>query len=309
MNELDLIAWLRQRLRMRPDVIAGPGDDCAILNTSDCALLAATTDSLLEGKHFTASDDPRAVGYKTVAVSLSDLAAMGCSPRWALAGLGLRRGAGEDWVKGFAEGLIGCAEEYGLSLVGGDFTSSDAPTSITLTALGAPFPGGPIYRSGAQAGDLLIVTGSLGGSLSGRHLGFIPRLQESEFLCKNYGGHLHAMIDLSDGLALDLRRVCAESGVGAQVEADSIPVSKEAQELATTDNLSPLAHALSDGEDFELLCALAPESWESLAASWPFTAKLTKLGFFTPASDGLLLVKSSGETCPLPEGGFIHDLS
>ena len=178
--ESELIAHVRKRLPPHPLLRLGIGDDAAVLRTAEMEDCVLTVDLLTDHVDFELTGaDPRRVGRKALAVNLSDLAAMGCGPRWALTGLGLRRGLGEAWVREFVHGLLACAREFGLSLVGGDFCVGNGPTSVTLTALGAPFPGGPIRRRGARPGHVLAVTGALGGSLRGRHLRFTPRLAES----------------------------------------------------------------------------------------------------------------------------------
>ncbi len=304
MNELALVDWLQKRIAGAPDVLLGPGDDCALVDPQGAGALAITTDTLLEGAHFRPDDDPRAVGEKALAASLSDLAAMGCRPRWCVAGVGCRRGAAADWAERFADGVLACAARHGIALVGGDVTLGDGPVSITVTAVGSPFPGGPVRRAGARAGDVLAVTGRLGGSLAGRHLSFTPRLRESEHLCA--AGAVHAMMDLSDGLALDLRRLCRASGVGAVVEAAALPVHDDARTAA--DGRSPALHALTDGEDFELLCAVAADRWTELAAGWPFAeVPFTAVGRCVPVAEGLALMGADGSRTDWPEGGYVHD--
>jgi thiamine-monophosphate kinase len=300
-NELDLIDWLRPRLPMRADVELGAGDDCALVRP-DGGPLAVTVDQLLEGVHFRPEDDPAAVGWKTLAVSLSDLAAMGCAPRWAVTALGMRRGAAEDWPRRFAEGLGMCAREYGVALVGGDYTVGDGPISVSLTAIGSPFNGGPARRDGARAGDVLAVTGALGGSIRGRHLRFAPRLAESRSLCAH--GGVRAMMDLSDGLAADLPRFCRASGVGARVHAATLPVHPDVPQAGQAD--PAYLHAMQDGEDFELLVALAPGRIDALMAGWPHPTPLTVIGECAGAADELVLVDPEGNAGDWPGGGYVH---
>jgi thiamine-monophosphate kinase len=304
MNELTLLAELRKRLAMPESVLLGPGDDGALLDVAEAKVLCAACDTLLEGTHFRPDDDPYAVGRKAVAVNLSDLAAMGCRPLWGLTGFGASRAHDEPWIGRFTDGLLDEAQAAGLVLVGGDVTSGEGPSSVTVTVLGAPFPGGPVRRAGARAGDVLAVTGPLGGSLAGRHLAVEPRLPESEWLCAN--GPPRAMIDLSDGLALDLKRLAGECGLGARIEAGAVPVHEDASRLAHADGRSPLDHALGDGEDFELLAAFAPETFDRLCADWPFGRPLVRIGSLTGPATGLLLVDGEGEH-PWPEGGYVHD--
>lgn len=302
MNELDLIDWLRPRLPSREDVLLGAGDDCALLATAGLESLAVTTDTLLEGTHFRPADEPRRVGWKSIAVSLSDLAGMGCAPRWAVTGLGLRRGAPEGWAQGFAEGLIAGAEAAEVALVGGDYTTGTGPTSVTLTAIGSPFSGGPLRRDGARPGDVLVVTGALGGAAAGRHLDVALRLAESRALCAT--GAVRAMMDLSDGLALDLRRLCRASGVGAAVRAEDVPVHADARAASGG---TPLGRALGDGEDFELLAAVRPDRWPAVRRAWDLPTPLTAIGEVTGEAEGLRLIDADGTPRPWPQGGYVHD--
>jgi len=222
--------------------------------------------------------------------------------------------------------MLAAADRFGATLAGGDTTSGPGPACVTVTALGEPMPGGPVTRGGARPGDVLAVTGRLGGSLrpagGGRHLRPEPRLREIEWLLRLAGGGLRAAMDLSDGLAMDLPRLARESGVGAAVEAGRVPVSASALELArletAKDARSGLAretavrHALRDGEDFELLLALAPEAWEKVSAAWPPSsdgtrktlAPVTRIGTFN-RNRQIRLLWPDGRKEPL-SGGYEH---
>ncbi len=306
MDELELVDWLCERLAgAGPDVVQGPGDDCALLDMQGVTL-AATTDALLEGVHFRAEDPAQDVGWKAVACGLSDLAGMGCAPRWGLCAVGLRRGGDGDWARGLAEGMAACARKHGLALVGGDVTAGDGPASVTVTALGRPLPGGPVRRSGAQPGDIVAVTGALGGSGAGRHLSFAPRLAESERLCASEA--VTAMMDLSDGLALDLKRLTRASQVGARVEAGRVPVHPDAEALAAREGTDARMHALTDGEDFELLLTVRAQAWDALASRWSLSTPLVRIGRCTEADRGLVLVDETGQAGDWPGGGYVHAL-
>jgi len=283
-------------------------------------MLAATTDIFLEGTHFRPDDDPWAVGWKAAAANLSDLAATGCRARWLLAAAGVRRDTGEEWLRRAAEGLLACAREFGAALVGGDTTSGNGPTSICVTALGTPLPGAPLLRSGARAGDVVAVTGAFGGSLLGRHLRPVPRLREIAALLAASeamgGGVVTAAMDVSDGLALDLSRLCRESGCGAEVDAAAIPVHPDAATLAeTSERESALHHALGDGEDFELLVTVRPADWDALLARYaeargrnPSLAPLAKVGICVE-DRGLRLRTEEGGVIPLAPLGYEHDFA
>lgn len=309
MGEESFLFWLRKRLACKDaSVLVGAGDDdCAHLRADASGRLAVTTDTLLEGTHFTPEDDPLAIGWKTVAVNVSDLAASGCTPRWATVNLGLRRGVGERWAKMLLEGMIGCARTYDMRLVGGDTTSGDGPSSISLTAIGVPIGARPLLRSEAKAGDSILLTGALGGSLvAGRHLKPIPRLPEIRTILERVD--VHACIDISDGLALDAHRLCTCSGLGCELEKRAIPLHPDAHAAAAQSGRSAHAHAFEDGEDFELLLTLPEEAWNALNATYPkdgTCAPLTRIGTIEE-EPGVRLLHEDGHVSPLPMKGYEH---
>ncbi len=305
MNEIDFISWLKDNLKQGEGVIVGPGDDCAVLDVADYSQITISTDTLLEGTHFSTKDEAYDIGWKTVAVNLSDMAAMGCRPLWAVTGLGFNRGSDSDWLKNFTKGLIACSENHALSLVGGDFTTSSNGTSITMTIVGIPFSSNPVYRSGAKVGDIIAVTGSLGGSIKNKHLNFNPRIKESEWLCKN--SLPNAMMDISDGISLDLRRLCSESKVGAIIEEDKLPISEDAKAMAMTDKKSAINHALTDGEDFELLLTIDENKWNTIKSNWNLPTAITEIGKITNDCNTLSLRDINGKEAELPKGGYIHE--
>jgi thiamine-monophosphate kinase len=310
MGEKEILAYVRERFRSAdPTVTVGTGpDDCAFVSV-EAGQLAITTDALVEGTHFSAGDAPESVGWKAMAVNLSDLAASGSRPRWAVVAASIRKSAGEAWARAVVRGLAECAAAFGIQIVGGDTTTAEAATCLSVTALGTPYPGGPVLRSGARPGDTLLVTGALGGSLLGRHLRPVPRLAEIETLLRL--GTVHACMDLSDGLALDLSRLLAESGCGATLVADAIPLSPDALTRSRESGETPLAHALHDGEDFELLCAVPPETLERIAGRW------SALGSETPITGigriderpGMRIRRPDGTEEPLEPGGFTHEFA
>ena len=282
MHENELLDNLRHLFASSDSsVLTGSGpDDCAHL-ALDSRRLAVSTDAFAEGSHFLPDAPPRDVGRKALAASLSDLAASACRPRWALVSLCLRRGVGAEWAGEFARGVAETAREYGVSIVGGDTVSAPGGTFVSVTVIGVPLPGGPVLRSGGRAGDVLAVTGTLGGSLSGRHLRPEPRLREiawlMDFCVARAGGACPtALMDLSDGLGLDLSRLCRESGVGAIVDAAAVPVSDAAKAAAARSGKTALEHALGDGEDFELLIAVPSATWRALSTSTEYPAELAR---------------------------------
>jgi len=256
-GELALIKWIRAGRRCSGErTLLGPGDDCAVLAGGDEVLLV-TTDTILEGTHFDRETDPALVGSKAVNVSLSDLAAMAATPVAILVAATLPRTTSAASAKAIIKGVETAAAAFDADVVGGDVTTWDGPLALTTTAVGAAGGTRPVTRDAARAGDVIFVTGSLGGSVLGRHLRFRPRVREAQRLVSS--ARVASMIDLSDGLSTDLAHIARESGVGAVVEARRIPVSSAARRLARTTGREPLWHALHDGEDFELLFTVADD--------------------------------------------------
>ena len=300
-RELEFVEWLRQQQRPSPVVRAGIGDDMAVVSQPSGILLLAS-DMLLDGVHFDSSSQPlKLIGRKAVACNLSDCAAMAVKPLAATVSVALPRGFSLDQGKQLWGGMAELAQEFELALVGGDTVSWDHPLALDVAISAVPYPGiEPVRRDGARVGDLLYVTGVLGGSRKGRHLTFQPRVNEAKALAENLGGRLHAMMDLSDGLALDLSRMCTASKVGAELDVGKLAqvVSADAEELARHDGISALEHALSDGEDFELL----------LAVDGPITSadiSVHLIGVVTTET-GMSLRQSDGRTSTLKPRGYQH---
>lgn len=253
-GEHAFIDWLRRQTTPSAGVKVGLGDDAAVLVGTGDADLVVTTDMLLDGSCFRLAEaGPRRVGRKAMAVNLSDIAAMAARPLAAVVSVGLPRAGGASIAKEIFEGMKSLADEFACPIIGGDTNSWDGPLTISVTMLGTATAKGPVLRSGAKPGDILFVTGPLGGSILGHHLDFTPRVHEA--LALHEMVELHAMIDISDGFALDLHRLCRESGCGAEIDGQSIPINSAAQQM--NDGKSQLEHALSDGEDFELLFAVS----------------------------------------------------
>jgi len=304
-GEWALIDWIRRQAGGDSAAVPiGPGDDmaCVRIGPTECLL---TTDSLLEGTHFNLDRaTPRQVGYKAMAVSLSDCAAMAVEPVAAVAWVGLPESRPMAFAEDLTAGLLDAAKRFACPLVGGDVTSWEAGLAIGTTVLARTGGTPPIRRNGARPGDVLFVTGRLGGSLLGRHLAFEPRVAEARRLAA--AADLHAMIDLSDGLATDLGHVCRESGVGAEIEAVAVPVSADARRLADRDGRFPLDHALSDGEDFELLLAVSAGDAERLGRENPLgSVPLTRIGRVVEGQ-GVTLVEADGSRRPVEAAGYEH---
>jgi thiamine-monophosphate kinase len=305
--ESDFIAWLRGRVPPHPQLLLGPGDDAAILRLGDRADCVVTVDLLTEGVDFELQNvAAQRVGRKALAVSLSDLAAMAARPVGMVVAVALPRHGGGQLAIDLFEGLAEMAERYGVAVAGGDTNSWDGPLVISVTAIGQTTPAGPLLRGGAKQGDRIIVTGEFGGSILGKHLDFEPRVNESlklAGLCQ-----LHAGIDVSDGLSLDLSRIATESGCGALLELSRVPIAPAAHELARqkADGRTPLDHALSDGEDFELILAVAADDAAKLLSEQPVVPlQLTDIGGFI-AEPGLWQLTADGDRQPLEPRGWEH---
>ena len=311
-GEFEYIAWLRRRSRPHPRVLLGPGDDAAVLQPPQRVLLAST-DMLMDGVDFHLSEvgGVRA-GRKALAANLSDLAAMAAHPYAALVSLALPRHSPIPGVntRQLAEeidtGIRTLAEAFDLPIVGGDTNSWEAPLAISITVLGEADERGYVTRGGACPGDWIFVTGSLGGSILGKHLDFVPRVREALTLLASVP--VHAMCDISDGLAADLFHILEESRCSAVLRAQDIPIAPAAVTLSQQTGRSPLEHALQDGEDFELLFTLAPEHAQRLLEHPPLP-ELTPIGICLPDLPPTLWLETpDGHRRPLPPRGWCHPL-
>lgn len=297
MNEFDLISKLTKSLPMNQWVVAGAGDDCAVLDSGQPGrYLLFKTDAVVEGIHFDADADPVRVGHKALARCLSDIAAMAGKPIAALVTIALPKKFDAAFIQRIYEGMGEVARKFGVAIVGGETTTNPERILISIALLGDVASEKCILRSGAKAGDGLFVTGELGGSIAEKHLHFEPRIKEAHWLVENFS--IHSMIDLSDGLAGDLRHILTASKVGAEIRAASIPISRAAklQSKMKPNGKTPLIAALSDGEDFELLFTVASKDAVALLDGWnkqfPET-RLTCIGKIT-ATPGLKIRDEQG---------------
>lgn len=276
LGEDRLIANLIANLKRAPDMIAGPGDDCAVVAAPKKGrLLLLKTDCVVERIHFRPNDKPAAVGWKAMARTLSDFAAMSGLPHFALVTLVAPPDRAARWATELYRGLRRVADRFGVAIVGGETSSTDGPAVVSISALGSVEKERWVSRAGGKTGDALFVTGKLGGSICGKHLSFIPRIEEARWLTKNF--RIHAMMDLSDGLGADLPRLAKASGVGFEIDERSLPRNRG----------SSIRQAMNDGEDYELLFALSPNDTVTLEKKWrkkfPGLA-LTRIGYFNRQS-------------------------
>ncbi len=274
-----LIERLIRLVPRDPDSAAGPGDDCAVIDPGreSPTLLLLKTDALVAGIHYLPSAPPRAVGWKSVARVVSDFAAMGGRPERFLVTLALPPETSVAWAEDLYRGIGDCLEKFGGFLAGGETSGVPAGSAavISIAATGSVRREHVVLRSTAKPGDALFVTGKLGGSLAGKHLDFIPRIEESSWLVSHFKPT--AMMDLSDGLAKDLPRLAAASRCGFQIDESALPITEKCT----------AAQAIGDGEDFELMFSIEPERLPTLLAAWPFSeVPLTHIGQMVDAASG-----------------------
>jgi len=307
MNEFELISQLTRSVPTNKSVVVGPGDDCAVLDFGlPDRLILFKTDAVAEGIHFTSGTAPERVGHKALGRCLSDIAAMAGTPTAAVITLGLPRVFQTSFVEQLYAGVSALARKYEVALVGGETTVNPGGIFISVALLGWVRRGKGVLRSGAEVGDAIFVTGELGGSLAGKHLDFEPRLAEARWLAENFA--LHAMLDVSDGLAGDIRHLLHASNVGAELLAASIPISREARLAGKQESAKPaLLAALTDGEDFELLFTVASRDAVPVLDRWKERFPellLTCIGKIT-SQQGVTIRDKQG-VHPLTAHGYVH---
>ena len=299
-RELDYVSWLAATQVDHPRLALGIGDDMAVLHAGQDRILLSS-DMILDGVHFdTNKHSLRDIGRKAVACNLSDCAAMAVEPIAITVSVALPHLADQAYAQELTTGIRDMAEAFDLAIAGGDTTSWQHPLAIDVTIVATPLPDlTPITRAGAKPGDHIYVTGSLGGSLLGKHLTFTPRVKEAVALSRRLRHRLHAMMDITDGLALDLWRLCRASNVGAMLDEKAVGmlISDDARTIADQDGQSPLAHALHDGEDFELLVITDGDVEES-------PVPMTAVGTIT--NRDLCMRQPDGTVVALVPKGYVH---
>jgi len=335
-GEFGLIARLKDKV-YRPDqrVIAGIGDDAAAVQVSGGQLLLLTTDVLVERVHFDRRIQSfRQIGWRTMVANVSDIAAMGGLPRHALVSICLPGTVSVEDTEEIYDGMQAVAAEHDFGIVGGDTVSSPRDLVISVCMTGEVSRKHLLTRKGAQAGDLICVTGELGGSQAGlamlqaageqeerisprlpdeewsqvreRHLRPQARLREARVLAQS--GQVHAMIDVSDGLAGEVSHIAQESDVGVQIIQEKIPIGPQTRRVAEHLGCSALDFALSGGEDFELVFTLSPKSARQIIKSIADQTgtSVSIVGKVLPAKAGIVLVSSEGTQRPLRAKGYQH---
>lgn len=330
LGEHALLARLLARLpRPSPTVLVGPGDDAAVVAGSRNERLVVTTDAVVEGVHFSrAYSTPADIGHRALAVNLSDLAAMGATPRWALLSLMLPSSIREADVEELVDGLAALADRYGVSVIGGNITRTEGPLIVDVTAGGEVGSRKWLTRSGAKAGDEIWVSGSLGGAAAGlemlrrgsgvsnadrglliadcitRHLRPEPRVRLG--IAVGRAKAARAAMDLSDGLADALEQVATASGSGVRVDAAALPIDACARDWWTAQGADALRAAVAGGDDYELLFAVprkARGALKNVMQRMPHPP-LTKIGEFTKDPHERVLLRAGKEEA-LPKG-FEH---
>jgi thiamine-monophosphate kinase len=297
--EFSLIDWIRKRVRSADGdgLECGIGDDAAVARLD--AHLVLATDMLMEGTHFRfPAATPDLAGRKALAVNLSDMAAMAARPRMALVSIAIPRDRGRKFAESVMHGIHTLADEFDVTIIGGDTNSWDGPLVLNVAVVGEVV-NSAVYRSGAQSGDWIMTTGCFGGSITDHHLTFQPRVEEA--LRINEAVRIHAMIDVSDGLAADLHHILDESNVGAVVDAAAIPIRETVRDQ---NSRTPLEQAMSDGEDFELLFTVSPVDGRKLLENPPTTVSITHIGEIVETGRREMLVDDVRS--PLPRTGWEH---
>ena len=308
MNEFELINRLTRSLPANKSVVVGAGDDCAVLEGgAPDRLLLFKTDAVVEGIHFAPGTPPEKIGHKAMGRCLSDIAAMAGTPTAALVTIALPRNFDADFVESIYAGMNVLARRHEVAIVGGETTTNPERMLISVALLGWVPRGKGVLRSGAEPGDAIFVTGELGGSLAGKHLEFEPRLVEARWLAQTF--QVHSMLDISDGLAGDLRHLLTASRVGAELLSSAIPISREAKRAGKAEGSAkpPLLAALTDGEDFELLFTIAGRDAVPLLDAWKKQfpdVPLSCIGKIT-AGEGITLRDKQGVR-PLTAHGYAH---
>lgn len=291
-GEFALIKRITGRIHTDASVIQGPGDDCAVLKLNRRHYQLLTCDTIVEGVDFKHSENPYLIGRKALAVSLSDIAACAGIPRHALVSLGLPKNTRLNKVDEILRGVLQLAKRFAVNIAGGDISLARQLT-LTVTVSGIVEKKKLVLRNGAKPGDVIFITGSLGDSISGKHLSFTPRIKEARFLVKNF--KLNSMVDISDGLTQDLGHILAESNVGAVIYAALVPRYKKS--ISVKD-------ALASGEEFELLFTLPIKEARRLIAKKCNTFR--PIGNITEKKWGLRLVDKNCQEITIQPKGFRH---
>jgi len=303
MKELEFVRRIAHKFKVKKPVIHGIGDDCAVLQYTKEKYMLLTCDMIIEGTHFTKKTSPYRIGWKAMAVNISDIASMGGVAKYALVSAGVPRGKGVKFLKEIVNGADAISKKFGVKIIGGDTNASDK-TVLNVTLLGEVEKKYLATRSGAKIGDLIFVTGTLGDGET-RHLDFLPRIKEARALVTNF--KISSMIDLSDGLAMDLNRVAEASNVGARIYRSLIPLAENAPPpRKIPPRMTQIDEFFSRGEDFELLFTASPRESKKIIEQIGEKNNLpvTMIGEVVKKRSGVKLVEENGRVKPLKPVGF-----
>jgi thiamine-monophosphate kinase len=303
-SEFDYISWIKEQTTHGENVLVGIGDDASVIDVGSGRKLVVTTDTIIEGVHCRRDDGAVLIGRKALAVSVSDLAAMGCPADYCVIAATLTKDTSRDFADDIYRGIRSVADVYKVDLVGGDVTTGEGPLSITTTVFGIAEGLEPVLRTGSRVGDAICVTGSLGGSLRGKHLRFEPRLTAGIELNRTF--RVTSMIDISDGLVQDLAHLIEHRAFhGADIFAEAVPVSDDARALEADDGKSALDHALHDGEDFELCFTCSETVAQALVEGGVCGVPVSRIGTITD-SGAIRLLKKGEAPSTLSADGYVH---
>ncbi|MEK7448568.1 MAG: thiamine-phosphate kinase [Planctomycetota bacterium] len=328
MHEFEYIKWIQKQIKRPKSVLVGSGDDAAVIQLippfpPKKRLMLVTTDMIVEGidfslpevnsgqarrkPHLSQSTSGLDIGWKALAVSLSDIAAMGGATEYlyAVAAVALRPKVSSRFAREVFRGMKKVADRFSVAIVGGDVSAVNGPMSITTTVFGLGRRLRPLTRSGAKVGDAIMVTGQLGGSILGKHLNFTPRLKEAGQLNQKY--RINSMIDISDGLLADLNHLLEQSQMGGILFENLIPISSAARQLSRRTKKPPLFHALADGEDFELLFTMPQKEANRLLKSNNLKVLISHIGQICPGKN-IRLVDLAGRLRKIKPKGYEHQL-
>ncbi|MCX5666192.1 MAG: thiamine-phosphate kinase [Candidatus Omnitrophica bacterium] len=295
-SEIDLIRRLSKNFHLDKTVIKGSGDDAAVIKYTRDKYLLYTCDMTIEGVHFDfGKATPFQAGWKALGRNISDIGAMGGVPKYAVVSLAISPGQKVSVADGICKGLKSIADRFGVNIVGGDMSVSKNIV-IDVSLIGEVEKKKLVLRSGAKTGDVIFVTGSLGRSIKGKHLNFIPRVNEARRILKNF--KINSMIDISDGLALDLNRILKASCVGAHVYESAIPLSKDAS----------VNNALYDGEDYELLFTMSAKEARQFYRTIlkKIDTPVSLIGEITAKKDGYKIIGEDGKIEDMKIKGYLH---
>lgn len=321
-GEFGLLDKLRSKIRRHSkNIKIGAGDDCAVVESSGCDMLY-TTDILIENVHFDLKYfSPKRLGEKAITINLSDIAAMGGTPLYILISLGIPASTSVEFIEKLYQGFASMAKKYKCSIIGGDISKSIKGLIVSINIIGEIKKNTFVRRSGAKIKEKIFITGDIGDSAAGlerlrrttnmknkmieKHLSPKPRLKEGQILAQEIG--VSAMIDLSDGLASDLRRICEESKCGARIYLNKIPLSVNLRRMGKSKNKNILNYALFGGEDYELLFTIEDKRIERLQKRWQnMKIPITYIGEILDKKNEITLVYPDGKEKPLSKKGYDH---